>query len=248
MYRVGQTIGNITLIDHRTVKKRLDVTISGGWQNGKRTRKINRYRIEWLCSDGTMTKWIRLDSKHIGSHLNVRRHTPLTKRERRQLEVFEKNGFTYRIFQPFVCVDCGERFEALINPVWSDSHRRCSECRQASKRGANLRRRCKKFKVTYTSKLSAISILERDNWICQICGELAPKELRGTTDPLAPEVDHIVPLHWGPELSPGHVESNCRCTHRKCNSEKSNPSGRYFRTHKSSLFIQPSFIRWLVAA
>lgn len=68
-------------------------------------------------------------------------------------------------------------------------------------------------------------VLIRDRWTCQLCGLLAPKSLKGTQHPLAPEVDHIVPLST--PGSPGHVWSNVQCAHRKCNGAKgSRPIGQ----------------------
>lgn len=232
MYRVGQTIGNITLLYYRTIRTKRNKSVSGG-KNAPRKNYL--YRKLWLCSDGNITEWRRLDSKHIGSRLKTRRQTPLTKRERRQLEAFKKNGFKYHIFQWFTCRDCKTVFEALENPTHDAGNRLCPNCRKKAARDTNLRCRCRKFKVSYTRNLTKTYILERDRWICQICGELAPKELKGTIDPLAPEVDHIIPLSWGPKLSPGHIESNCQCTHRKCNGEKSNHNSFIINNPKGNL-------------
>lgn len=57
---------------------------------------------------------------------------------------------------------------------------------------------------------------DRDEWICYLCGEWVPFGLRGTTDPMAPEVDHVLALaHGGP-----HAYDNVRISHRKCNEHK----------------------------
>lgn len=39
--------------------------------------------------------------------------------------------------------------------------------------------------------------MDRDGWTCHICGEEAPRELRGTMRWNAPELDHIIPLSAG---------------------------------------------------
>jgi len=64
--------------------------------------------------------------------------------------------------------------------------------------------------------MKSIDILERDNWTCGLCGIATPKELRGTTHPHAPEVDHIIPKtqHGGEE------PENLRCACRSCNQQK----------------------------
>jgi 5-methylcytosine-specific restriction endonuclease McrA len=65
-------------------------------------------------------------------------------------------------------------------------------------------------------RVSALTVLERDNWICQLCGLEAPKELRGFIHPRAPEVGHVIPVNAdGPDDL-----SNLRCECRGCNSFK----------------------------
>lgn len=63
-----------------------------------------------------------------------------------------------------------------------------------------------------------IEVLIRDGWKCHICGRSTPKSLRGTYDPRAPELDHIVPLAAGGE----HSRKNTACACRECNLKKSN--------------------------
>ncbi len=61
-----------------------------------------------------------------------------------------------------------------------------------------------------------IDILERDNFICGICHEEAPRSLKGTVDPRAPEIDHIIPRSRKGKNNP----DNLRCAHRMCNLKK----------------------------
>ena len=61
-----------------------------------------------------------------------------------------------------------------------------------------------------------LRIFERDGWTCQLCGVKTPRRLKGTTDPRAPELDHIVPIAAGGP----HVQENVQCACRKCNSRK----------------------------
>ena len=49
-----------------------------------------------------------------------------------------------------------------------------------------------------------------------ICGEDAPRELRGTMRWNAPELDHIIPLSAGGS----HTYDNVACAHRSCNLDK----------------------------
>lgn len=62
-----------------------------------------------------------------------------------------------------------------------------------------------------------VDVLERDGWVCQLCGIGTPRELRGTTAQNAPELDHVIPLSAGGEHSP----ENTRCLCLKCNRAKS---------------------------
>jgi 5-methylcytosine-specific restriction endonuclease McrA len=59
------------------------------------------------------------------------------------------------------------------------------------------------------------AILERDNWVCGICGE--PITKRAGTDPDSPSIDHIVPRFLGGTSD----EENLRAAHIKCNSRRS---------------------------
>jgi hypothetical protein len=63
---------------------------------------------------------------------------------------------------------------------------------------------------------SALEIFRRDRWKCQLCGIRVLKSKRGTPDPRAPELDHIIPLSRGGE----HSRLNTQCACRKCNMAK----------------------------
>lgn len=83
-------------------------------------------------------------------------------------------------------------------------------------RAKRARRDARKRNAITAAPIDPIMILERDKWKCYLCGVDTPKTLRGTIEDNAPEVDHIVPLSKGG----GHVESNLRCSCRKCNLKK----------------------------
>ena len=72
------------------------------------------------------------------------------------------------------------------------------------------------------SSVDPIAVFERDEWICHLCGGLAPKRLRGTTDDLAPERDHVISIADGG----ADTYENSACSHRKCNRLKGARSGR----------------------
>lgn len=74
----------------------------------------------------------------------------------------------------------------------------------------------------------AREVFERDNWICHICRETIPIQLRTVRkpgrrhEPLGPVVDHVIPLSKrGP-----HTMDNCRAAHWTCNAKKSAGDGQ----------------------
>lgn len=101
------------------------------------------------------------------------------------------------------------------------------ECRQKARAQANRRsrdtygkkpaERARRRGLPY-ERCGPIAVCTRDRWHCRLCGVATPKRLRGTQDPCAPEVDHIVPLSY--PQSPGHVWSNVQCLCRQCNHIK----------------------------
>ncbi|MGB5697222.1 MAG: HNH endonuclease [Polyangiales bacterium] len=64
-------------------------------------------------------------------------------------------------------------------------------------------------------------IAERDDWACHICGKGVPRVLirgRFGIHPLAPTIDHVVPLSkGGPDM-----RANVKLAHFGCNSSKGN--------------------------
>lgn len=84
-------------------------------------------------------------------------------------------------------------------------------------RAKRARRDALKRNALSAESVDPIAILNRDSWRCYLCGVHTPKELRGTYESNAPEVDHVVPLSKGGL----HAESNLRCACRSCNRLKS---------------------------
>lgn len=62
-----------------------------------------------------------------------------------------------------------------------------------------------------------LTICERDNWICGICGELVDRKLEHP-DPMCASLDHVVPV----SLGGGSEPSNLRLTHLVCNLRRRN--------------------------
>lgn len=110
--------------------------------------------------------------------------------------------------------DCGRVFTATQRNVL-----KCRPCGRRVNRGRE-ESRAKRKGVAYQRGIRPAEVFARDGWRCQLCGIRTPKRLRGTYQPNAPEVDHIVPLSVAG--SPGHVWSNVQCACRRCNMDKGN--------------------------
>ncbi len=89
-----------------------------------------------------------------------------------------------------------------------------SSARRAAKSRARAVRR---NRTAGGESFDPFEVMERDNWRCGLCRVSTPKAKRGSCEPDAPELDHIVPLARGGS----HTRQNTRCLCRKCNSAKS---------------------------
>lgn len=122
------------------------------------------------------------------------------------------------------CLDCG----VVIDPSPSGKgpqRLRCEKHRLLRKRQLQRARTAQLRAEGYgvvADLVIADEVFERDNWICHLCGKAVPKRLRssefraGVYEPLAPVVDHVIPLSRGGP----HTMDNCRLAHWTCNSRK----------------------------
>ena len=112
------------------------------------------------------------------------------------------------------CAECS----VLFQPEYGNKRRDyCSLecCLKKHRRIAKTKRRARKRAVAYES-IDPIAVFERDDWRCHICGGITLPSLRGSIEPDAPELDHVVALANGGS----HTYSNVACSHRRCNQEK----------------------------
>lgn len=109
---------------------------------------------------------------------------------------------------------CGDSCRAEQRRQWY-ARKRSAEPYVAHKRKARAMRRAER-KGSSGQAIDPIAILERDGWKCQICGTDTPRELRGTLDDRAPEVDHVIPYAAGGK----HEWDNLQCACRRCNHVK----------------------------
>ena len=125
-----------------------------------------------------------------------------------------------KVLRPRDCKDCGRSF----TPEYGDkrsvycSHR----CRVRVARRISRSTRRARVRRTTVRRIDPFAIFERDGWICRACSTPTPRELRGTRERNAPELDHWIPLSLGGT----HTEENVQLLCRQCNQEKgsSNPA------------------------
>lgn len=77
-------------------------------------------------------------------------------------------------------------------------------------------RRALEYGVPFES-IHLVSVFNRDEWTCRICGGLINPDAR-YPDPWSPSLDHRIPLSR--PRSPGHVWSNVQASHLRCNVRK----------------------------
>jgi len=122
---------------------------------------------------------------------------------------------------PRECVECGTEFV----PEYADKRRQyCSQrcCARSARRTAKAMRRAREAS-SRVERVVAKKVFDRDGWRCRLCGVKTPRNLKGTTKPNAPELDHIVPLSAGGE----HSYRNTQCLCRLCNHSKAaGPGGQ----------------------
>lgn len=115
------------------------------------------------------------------------------------------------------CQDCGSEYCPLYGAGAMKSCPCCAEVRARSqKRIARNTRKAKQRAVTVES-VDPIKVFVRAGWRCYLCGCSTPRELRGTYEANAPELDHVMPLSRGG----AHSYANTDCACRACNLEKS---------------------------
>lgn len=129
------------------------------------------------------------------------------------------------LMKPRPCACCGEVFtpkllQAAVNGQKTCSARctstlnRRSESAKVARRHAKDRRRARK-KGAFVARVYRKEIYERDGHRCQLCGDKLKMDAE-TPHPLAPTIDHIVPLAAGGVHAPWNVQA----AHFICNSRK----------------------------
>lgn len=115
---------------------------------------------------------------------------------------------------PHPCAVCG--IETVKRMFCSRVCRQRGDASKMNRRKGSSARRAR-FRAALIERFDPLEILDRDGWRCHICGIKTPKALRGTYEPRAPELDHIIPLSAGGD----HSRLNTACCCRSCNIKKS---------------------------
>lgn len=92
---------------------------------------------------------------------------------------------------------------------------RAEESRKKWKRAGKAKRRAA-ARGSDAERFDPFEIFDRDGWRCHLCGMKTVKAKRGTHHPLAPELDHIIPISKGGP----HTRANTACSCRRCNHAK----------------------------
>lgn len=125
------------------------------------------------------------------------------------------------------CIDCGKACRK-VDRCYSQYCYTCRDIRRTiSKRlcgrKAKAIRRARKRNVKCES-FNPHEVFVRDGWRCGVCGKKC-KRNAVVPDPMAPTLDHIIPLSKGGE----HTMRNTQCCHFICNSIKCDNSGAQLR-------------------
>jgi 5-methylcytosine-specific restriction endonuclease McrA/predicted nucleic acid-binding Zn ribbon protein len=131
-----------------------------------------------------------------------------------------------RYYQPkpvleVVCRVCGIVFPAeghgprenrrVCSPAcrkkWQNKYRSCYDREQTRRR---------KRVIAAGEKFNPFEVFHRDDWTCQLCGEPVKRDKK-VPDPLAPVIDHIIPISKGGQ----HTVRNVQCAHFICNGYRS---------------------------
>ncbi|WP_431999318.1 HNH endonuclease [Streptomyces sioyaensis] len=113
------------------------------------------------------------------------------------------------------CGRCGTAFVAAA--LGDDAARYCSET--CVKRSKSARRRAR-ARSAEAERYSRHAIFERDGWRCHICRR-AVRRSAPVPHPLAPTIDHLIPLAAGGS----DTAANVATAHFLCNSIKSDRAG-----------------------
>lgn len=128
--------------------------------------------------------------------------------DRKRDRARERNGFQQ--METHTCLVCQTVWQrqATAGKVPLFCSRRCGFKVRDDRRKARQRN-------AFVAPVSRLDVFARDGWRCQLCRKRV-KRLASPPDPLAPTIDHIIPLAKGGTHEPVNVQLACFM----CNSKK----------------------------
>jgi hypothetical protein len=114
------------------------------------------------------------------------------------------------------CKQCRGRFLPSHGGRTAFCSQRCAHRFARRGKAKNAEARARRLGALCDYSITNEKVFRRDRWRCQLCGRSTPQRLKGTTDPAAPELDHILPFAAGGS----HTWDNVQCACRACNCAK----------------------------
>lgn len=121
------------------------------------------------------------------------------------------------------CMICNRVFTTPYTvPTCSDS---CAALKKRAIKSEHRHRRRARERGAFVAPVNRKEIYERDGWRCHICRKKVRKNAV-VPHPLAPTIDHVIPLVPLPGQEAGtHEPANARTAHFLCNALKGNRGG-----------------------
>ena len=113
------------------------------------------------------------------------------------------------------CLECATVFAPL---GYGDKRRLFCSTKCGLRNGGRASKAVRRARLrrVLAERIDPMVIFARDVWACCACRVETPRALRGTVEPNAPELDHIVPVSQGG----AHMEANVQLLCRRCNQLK----------------------------
>lgn len=127
------------------------------------------------------------------------------------------DGWAWRVFFRD-CAVCGEHFASPHTTSTCSAECARAKGRLDARRAKDKRRALERS--AYVEPVDRRHVYERDGWLCHLCKKRVDAS-REVPHPLAPTIDHVVPLSKGGT----HELANVRTAHFICNTRKGNRGG-----------------------
>lgn len=180
----------------------------------QRPAEVNNRRARFCSNDCGQAARYALGKQLVPAAPEPRRWVRWREAEQRLRTAAAGSRRKRAIWAAGCCRRCGEPFVCMItNAPPTHCSRPCARSdskarRRAAERGA------------FVAPVSRRAVFDRDRWTCRLCGKRVRRKSQAP-EPMAPVLDHIVPLAAGPQNGGVHAPWNVQCAHFLCNSVKS---------------------------